>query len=77
MKQSGVSRVSRTSERMASVRRRRRGRRVNDSLAVVVVAMSESYRAGQTPFDTPSHRVRRERCAAIASTSAAIVDTVG
>jgi hypothetical protein len=34
-----VSRVSRTSERMASVRRSRRGRRVNDSLAVVVVAI--------------------------------------
>src|SRR5947208_13530221 len=36
MKESGVSRVSRTRPRMASVRRRRRGRRVSASRAVEV-----------------------------------------
>src|SRR6185503_18974483 len=42
MKQSGVSRVSRTIARMASLRRSRRGRRVSDSEVRVVTAINGS-----------------------------------
>src|SRR5688572_16145380 len=57
MKQSGVNRVSRTRARIASVRRSRRGRRVNESEARVVTAIGESCH-GRTPncqFPTTNH----------------------